>query len=127
MLLSSGAKPDMYGLDNRTALHEAVKNDDVPLASLLLKYNANTKVFDNVGKKPKDYSKSKEMNDLLVTYQNSLENNSDCKTSNSEISFLMSDSESRIVLYGSNLKQAVKKLLLQFGQEKKIKIESIFR
>lgn len=117
----------MYGLDNRTALHEAVKNDDVSLALLLLNYSASTKVFDNVGKKPRDYSKSKEMTDLLLTSQNSGRNNSTSKANNSETSIITSKIDSRIVLFGLNLKQKNRKLLVQLGNEKKIKVENKFR
>lgn len=52
VLLKANAQPDMYGYDNRTALHEAVKADNIELASLLIEANASKKVFDNVGKKP---------------------------------------------------------------------------
>lgn len=127
LLLNSGAKPDMYGLDNRTALHEAVKNDDVSLALLLLNFNANPKVYDNVGKKPKDYSKSKEMTELFTISRNSVENSSVGKASHSEKSFIVSNIESRIVLFGSNLRQKNRKLLAHFGNEKKIKVAANFR
>ena len=43
----------MHGYDNRTALHEAVMTDDHNLAALLLNFNSNRKVYDNVGKKPR--------------------------------------------------------------------------
>lgn len=51
-LLKAGAKPNMYGCDNRTALHEAVIADNCDMASLLINSNANRQAFDNVGKKP---------------------------------------------------------------------------
>jgi hypothetical protein len=42
----------MPGYDNRSALHEAVLNDDYRIASLLINSNASKRVFDNVGKNP---------------------------------------------------------------------------
>ncbi|XP_031784277.1 venom acid phosphatase-like isoform X1 [Nasonia vitripennis] len=127
ILLNAGVSPDTPAFDNRTALHEAVILDDCDLASLLIKFNSNRNVFDNVGKKPIDYCKSQKMANLFKTLQSTVENKSETVGESSKIqdvnkSMNQSATENKIVLYGSNLNKKNHKLLTYLGTEKKIKI-----
>ena len=56
ILLTAETNPNTPGVDNSTALHEAVKNNQKDIVLLLLENNANTNVFDRKGKKP-EYAK----------------------------------------------------------------------
>ena len=51
-MLECGALPNTPGEGNRTALHEAAKENRLLEAKLLLKYSASKDVYDNSGKKP---------------------------------------------------------------------------
>lgn len=43
----------MIGIDNKTALHEAVIINNYDIVSLLVNHNANKDLCDKEGKKPK--------------------------------------------------------------------------
>ncbi|XP_011504673.1 PREDICTED: BRCA1-associated RING domain protein 1-like [Ceratosolen solmsi marchali] len=128
-LLKGGALPDMHGYDNRTALHEAVLNDDYDIALLLMNSNANKKVFDNVGKHPENYCKSQNIAELFKHSQD-LTDKSEifCELNKTLEHKLLNQisTETKIVLYGSDLSHDNQKLLIKLGIEKKLKVVNTF-
>ncbi|XP_014205885.1 BRCA1-associated RING domain protein 1 [Copidosoma floridanum] len=126
-LLKAGASPNMIGFDNRTALHEAVIVNDLELVSLLINHKASRDLCDKEGKKPKDYSKSKEM----VQFFKTLKDSNNKEESSNDVTKIIDKTldpvgNGKIVLYGSNLKLSSRKQLIKLSNEKRIKVVNNF-
>lgn len=52
LLLSCGALPNIQGYEKKTPLHEAVENNRIEEAKLLLDHHADKDLYDQYGKKP---------------------------------------------------------------------------
>ncbi|KAI4484882.1 hypothetical protein M0802_012991 [Mischocyttarus mexicanus] len=105
LLLKAGAFPNIPGIDNKTPLHEATINNRVREAKLLLEYHANRDVYDQFGKKPIDYCKSKEMQEVLSDgdlFSNNTESENDLNCTTNQSLY-----QTNLIVYLSNLNKTM--------------------
>lgn len=122
LLLECGTFPNVPGVENRTALHDAAINNRWLEAKMLLEYGAKRDVYDSHGKRPIDYC---EPNSKIWHI---LENESESENAVKKVVDLnCTSTQSCYILYASNLEEGKKRYVEEMAVKHKIKIVSVFQ
>ncbi|XP_076378356.1 BRCA1-associated RING domain protein 1 [Megalopta genalis] len=129
MLLDVGAQPNIPGIENRTALHDAVINERLVETKLLLQHFAKTDVYDKHGKKPIDYCepfKDKISYEIwtLLKEESGMNDTSINLNSTLDRSYAVPHTLSTFVMFASDLKKENKRKLFEVAAKHKIRVVS---